>query len=156
MPSDVLTVLARRGRRAHAFLPGPVAAAIPALGATQGVTAYDEALAVVRFCSPFSSWAWYVTELDPATGHAFGLVVGFEVELGFFNLVELAGRWWGPVPLIQRDVGWDARSVGAVRSGEAAFIKGTLTSKCGKLVGGHGQAQVPWEVMNDVERVEAG
>ena len=36
---------------------------------------------------PFSSnWTWYMTEYDKETGEAFGLVVGDEVEWGYFNV----------------------------------------------------------------------
>ena len=45
-------------------------------------------IAVVKFFSPMSSWTWYATEFD---GHDtfFGLVDGFEKELGYFTLSEL-------------------------------------------------------------------
>ena len=39
---------------------------------------------------PFrSDWTWYLTEYDKETGDAFGLVLGFEAEWGYFNLNEL-------------------------------------------------------------------
>lgn len=36
-----------------------------------------------------STWTWYMTEYDEASGDAFGLVAGIEPELGYFNLNEL-------------------------------------------------------------------
>lgn len=36
-----------------------------------------------------SSWTWYLTEYDPKSGDAFGLVLGMESEWGYFNLNEL-------------------------------------------------------------------
>ena len=39
-------------------------------------------------------WTWYLTELDPETGQAFGLVISPmepRGELGYFDMNELAG-----------------------------------------------------------------
>lgn len=36
-----------------------------------------------------SDWTWYLTEYDPKTHNAFGLVVGDYPEWGYFNLDEL-------------------------------------------------------------------
>ena len=43
----------------------------------------------VKFFHPASSWTWYATEYDPATGDFFGLIDGDYKELGGFNLKEL-------------------------------------------------------------------
>lgn len=37
-----------------------------------------------------SCWSWYLTEYDPETHTGFGLVAGYDVEWGYFNLDELA------------------------------------------------------------------
>src|SRR4051794_5095363 len=42
----------------------------------------------VKFFYPDSSWTWYGIEFD-GTDTFFGLVDGFEVELGYFSLTEL-------------------------------------------------------------------
>jgi hypothetical protein len=68
-----------------------------------------DALAVVKFFTPDSSWTWYASEFD---GEMFyGLVVGFEPELGYFSLSELEtvrgklglpverDAWFEPTPL---------------------------------------------------------
>ena len=47
-----------------------------------------EAVAVVKFFTPDSSWTWYATEFD-GEDLFFGLVDGFEKELGYFSLSEL-------------------------------------------------------------------
>jgi len=44
---------------------------------------------IVKFFTPDSSWTWYATEFDPIEGKFFGLVDGFEKELGYFMLDEL-------------------------------------------------------------------
>jgi hypothetical protein len=42
----------------------------------------------VKFFFPASSWTWYATEFD-GQDIFFGLVDGFEMELGYFSLSEL-------------------------------------------------------------------
>jgi len=42
-----------------------------------------------RFFTPDSNWTWLATEFDPEEGRFFGLVDGFESELGYFLLEEL-------------------------------------------------------------------
>ena len=49
-----------------------------------------EAVAPLKFFTPDSSWTWYPTEFD-GDDIFFGLVSGFEVELGYFSLSELEG-----------------------------------------------------------------
>jgi hypothetical protein len=60
---------------------------IPSLYAQDGKG--DAAIAYLKLFLPWSSWTWYVTEMDPETGECFGLVHGIENELGYFNLNEL-------------------------------------------------------------------
>ncbi len=60
---------------------------IPSLYAQDGKG--DAAIAYLKLFLPWSSWTWYVTEMDPETKECFGLVDGFERELGYFNLNEL-------------------------------------------------------------------
>jgi hypothetical protein len=47
-----------------------------------------QALAQVKFFTPDASWTWYASEFDGGDIF-FGLVVGFEIELGYFSLSEL-------------------------------------------------------------------
>jgi hypothetical protein len=47
-----------------------------------------DALAIVKFFTPDSSWTWYASEFD-GDDLFFGLAVGFEPELGHFRLSEL-------------------------------------------------------------------
>ncbi len=66
--------------------------------------------AVVKFFTPDSSWTWFATEFD-GEDRFFGLVDGFDKELGYFSLSELASargplglpierdRWFSPKPL---------------------------------------------------------
>ncbi len=47
-----------------------------------------QALALVKFFTPDSSWTWYASEFD-GEDLLFGLVVGLCPELGYFSLSEL-------------------------------------------------------------------
>lgn len=60
---------------------------LPPLRATEND---PDPLAVVKFFTPWSNWAWFVTEFD-GEDVFFGYVCGFEREWGYFNLVELEG-----------------------------------------------------------------
>lgn len=69
-----------------------------------------EALAIVKFFTPDSSWTWYASEFD-GEDVFFGLAVGQEPELGYFRLSELQSvrgklglpverdRYFEPTPL---------------------------------------------------------
>ena len=48
----------------------------------------EKAIAQVKFFSPRGSWTWYGVEYD-GEDTFFGLVDGFEKELGYFSLSEL-------------------------------------------------------------------
>ena len=60
---------------------------LPELLSTDGQG--NNALAQVKFFCPWNQWTWYATEYDPQDRIFFGLVVGFETELGSFSLDEL-------------------------------------------------------------------
>ena len=63
----------------------------------------DDPLAVAKIFTPDSSWTWYVLEYD-GQDTAFGLVVGHEVELGYFSISEIRDVK-GPLGLrIERDL----------------------------------------------------
>ena len=69
-----------------------------------------EAQAVVKFFTPDSNWTWYATEFD-GEDLFFGLVAGFETELGYFSLSELQGAK-GPLGLaIERDLYFEPKSL---------------------------------------------
>ena len=64
-----------------------------------------DAIAYVKFFTPSSSWTWYIMEFD-GEDMFFGLVHGFEKELGYFSLKELQSVK-GPLGLpIERDLYW--------------------------------------------------
>lgn len=75
----------------------------------------DSVMAPVKFFTPDSNWTWYAVEYDPDEGLFFGLVDGFEVEFGYFSLMELESVT-GPLGLhIERDLYWSPRPVHQIR-----------------------------------------
>jgi hypothetical protein len=70
-----------------------------------------EALSQVKFFTPDSNWMWCASEFD-GEDTFFGLVSGFEVELGYFLLKELREAR-GPLGLpIERDLYFEPQTLG--------------------------------------------
>jgi len=61
----------------------------PKIGETDG-TPMGERKIIAKFFHPFSFWTWYAFEYD-GNDEFFGLVDGFEKELGSFSLAGLEG-----------------------------------------------------------------
>ena len=84
----------------------------------------EEAIVRVKFFDAFGSWSWYATEYDPETRRFFGLVKGFETELGYFTLDELEGLTHNFLGLeckrIERDKFFKPCSIAEVRAKEYA------------------------------------
>ena len=90
-------------QNAHVLMPESIAETIPALYATETIT---DPVAKVKWFTPDSSWTWYVLEYDPKEKLCFGLVEGFEKELGYFSLTEIE-QARGPLGLqVERDLHW--------------------------------------------------
>lgn len=72
------------------------------------------AKAQVKFFSPYSNWTWYASEFD-GEDLFFGLVDGFEKELGYFSLKELSDltiSFGGTsVPAVERDRHWEPKTL---------------------------------------------
>jgi len=62
--------------------------ALPAQGSTIGKGA-DHIIAQVKFFCPWNSWTWYAVEYNPECRLFYGLVDGFEKEVGYWGLEEL-------------------------------------------------------------------
>ena len=106
------------GKRGHQLMTRELADAIPDLGANANVADCDNVLAPAKLFSPYTNWTWYITELDPETGQCFGLVEGFERELGYFDLSELAETTvFGGVPAVERDLYWEPKTLGEIKNG---------------------------------------
>jgi hypothetical protein len=107
--------MAKLGSRKHLLLTQAIRKELPALYSQDGKG--DEAIAHVKFFSPYSNWTWYATEFD-GEDTFFGLVQGFEEELGYFSLKELEETTiakLGGVPAVERDCHWKPRTLAECR-----------------------------------------
>lgn len=69
-----------------------------------------DALAPVKYFMPDGGWTWYASEFD-GDDLLFGLVIGFDIELGYFSVRELQ-QIRGPLGLqIERDLYYEPRSL---------------------------------------------
>jgi len=68
------------------------------------------AVALVKFFTPDSNWSWYASEFD-GKDLFFGLVSGFEVELGYFSLSELKSVKGSLGLPIERDLYYDPKTL---------------------------------------------
>ncbi len=73
---------------------------LPPFGSTKATL---DPMAVCKFFTPDSNWTWYAIEFD-GDDIFFGLVDGFDEELGTFSLSELESLT-GPLRLhVERDL----------------------------------------------------
>ena len=66
----------------HKLMTRELADTIPPLYANDGADDFDAVIVRVKLFSPYTGWRWYVTEWEAETRLCFGLVEGFETELG--------------------------------------------------------------------------
>lgn len=89
------------------LLPDDICTLVPLLYSQEGKG--EDAVAYVKFFTPWTQWTWYGSEYDPEERLFFGVVVGQERELGYFSLDELEAIE-GPGGLrIERDLYWTPR-----------------------------------------------
>ena len=104
------------GTRKHLLLTQAIRKTLPPLGSQDGKG--DEAIAHVKFFSPYSNWTWFITEFD-GEDTMFGLVQGFEEELGYVSLQELEETTiakLGGVPAVERDCYWKPQTLAKCRA----------------------------------------
>lgn len=77
----------------------------------------EDAIVYVHWFS-ITGWDWYCTEYDPESGLCFGLVKGFDTELGYWTLGEFEevnrNNKFG-FPIIERDLWWKPCKLADVR-----------------------------------------
>jgi hypothetical protein len=96
------------------LLPEELARTIPPLYSTEGER---DPIVRVKFFTPDTSWTWFVTEFDPEQRMCFGLVIGFERELGYFSLDELE-EVRGPLGLlVERDLYFEPQPLSKLAPG---------------------------------------
>jgi len=74
----------------------------------------DEAIAYLHYFSP--SWDWWITEKDSVKGEpqhqAFGLVKGFQIELGYVQISALI-----TFPYVELDFYWTPKALRGIKKG---------------------------------------
>ena len=114
-PSDTIWRDCHSARRGHQLMTRQLAAQIPALGANDDVADPGDVLVPAKLFSPYTGWRWYIAEWDAHTGRCFGLVQGFETELGTFDLTKLSeATVLGGVPAVERDLYWNPKTLGEI------------------------------------------
>jgi hypothetical protein len=94
-------------KRAHTLLPPEIAATMPPLYSQE--ERGENAMALLKLFTPWTSWTWYASEYDSEKRLFFGVVVGQEREFGYFSLDEMEAIR-GPGGLtIERDLCWKPR-----------------------------------------------
>ncbi len=97
------------------LMPTELKASVPALCSQEEVA---DPIVRAKYFTPWSNWTWYVLEYD-GEDLCFGLVDGFERELGYFSLSELSAIR-GPGGLrIERDLYFDPTPLSTVRGDRA-------------------------------------
>jgi hypothetical protein len=86
------------------LLTEEIKARLPAIGSLDGKDPKTVPI-IVKFFSPFTGWTWYVIEGSKTKDdyEFFGLVRGFEAELGYFYLSELDIKQDG-IQVVERDL----------------------------------------------------
>jgi len=103
-----------RGRR---LITKEIGEKIPPMYANDSTEKPDEVEAVVRLFSIITDWTWYIPEWAPNSGVCFGLVDGFEAELGYFDPTELSEVVVADtVPAVERDLCWEPKTLGEIRA----------------------------------------
>jgi len=97
-----------RRRRGHAFVTKTMMQSIPVIYATEAVDLADKQLHVHYFVGGCD---WYVAELDPTTGDAFGYADLGHGEWGYFNLVEME-RTVASLYVIERELDFRPTTAG--------------------------------------------
>ena len=108
-----------RNRRNHKLITRELEKRIPPLGDSDKVASVDDMLVHVKLFSPYSVWSWYIVELDLETGRCFGLVEGFETEMGYFDLADLANATCGELAAVERDLHWRPTTIGKIRRSDS-------------------------------------
>jgi hypothetical protein len=102
-------IVANDKLRGMKLLPKEIREQLPPLYSQDGKG--GKAVVYVKFF--ISNWTWYATEFD-GDDTFFGLVEGFEKELGYFSLSELESIK-GPLGLpIERDLYWQPKTLAEI------------------------------------------
>ena len=79
------------------------------LPSTDEASAMKDPTVWVKFFFPDAGWTWFVCGYDPETDLCWGLVDGYEIELGDFSLMELRQIRGHIGCTLERDLYFDPR-----------------------------------------------
>ena len=109
----------KRGGEEKMLLPEEIKKQIPALYSQENK---KDPMVHVKYFDPTGSWTWYVIEGEAREDGDFefyGLVVGIEIEFGYFTLRELETAKHGATGVkglpIERDLSFTPRKVSEVK-----------------------------------------
>ena len=79
----------------------------------------EEKICYVKLFLPNSNWTWYIIELDKHDENTcYGLVDGFEKELGYFSLKELANIIDSLGVKVERDISFKPTKLETILKGD--------------------------------------
>ena len=96
------------------LITSTLAKKLPALYATSELSSKDVTVHVKLFDSR-GKYTWFITEYDPETGQAFGLVKGDFVELGYISINELEEINEEYNNRIEREIYWKPMTLAEVK-----------------------------------------
>lgn len=100
------------GIRRHKLMTEELKAKIPKLYSQENE---KDPMVYVKYFTPRSNWTWYATEFD-GEDTFFGLVKGFETELGYFSLDEMANVVGADgMPEVERDLYFTPKRLSEVK-----------------------------------------
>ena len=107
-------------RRGHKLFPPSVVKLLPTREQSIADEHGEDILIKVKFFATGSDWTWYAMDYDPEHRTFFGMVHGFEDELGDFSLDELASLVYPDGfmkghPRVERDLHWKPITLAKLR-----------------------------------------
>jgi len=97
----------------HDLIPKTLLSEIPDLYASENEA---DPIVRVKLSLPDSNWTWFIIEVSESDGDTcFGLVVGLEVELGYFSLAELSTVRGALNFKVERDLYFESKPLSEVR-----------------------------------------
>lgn len=107
---------------AHVLMNAEIANTLPPLYSNEQIGL--ESLAPVKYFTPDSNWTWYASEGSPVDEDGyydtdkdkvdylfFGLVIGFEIEFGYFSLTELQSAHGSLGLPVERDLYYEPKTL---------------------------------------------
>jgi hypothetical protein len=75
---------------------------------------FDSQKVVAKFFDPCGSWSWFLVNKDPQDSYCYGIVKGFEIEAGSFDIYDLINHRGRLGIGIERDLSFTPRPASQV------------------------------------------